>query len=282
MDIKGGRRPFAAAALAGVLAAAFAGGMAGRVAAGGGAAAARRAAGAKIAAVAAMAPVDGPAPRTADASCAVPVRTDDGVVCGVSRDGWREYLGVPYAAPPTGNLRWRPPQPHAPWTAAYQATQPGPHCISASIVPGPAPSEDCLWLSVYVPPRATAASRLPVMVWIHGGAFQFDDDSGNGIGAGAGSGQQLADTEHVIVVRVSYRLGALGFLASRAFGADPGNYGLEDQRAALEWVRRNVRAFGGDPGNVTLFGQSAGATSTCLQLISPGSRGCNCCRLSVL
>jgi para-nitrobenzyl esterase len=105
--------------------------------------------------------------------------------------------------------------------------------------PAPAPSQDCLWLSVYVPPGTTPSSRLPVMVWIHGGAFQFDDDSANGIGVGTGSG----------------------------------NYGLEDQHAALEWVKRNVQAFGGNAGNVTLLGQSAGATSICLQLISPGSAG---------
>lgn len=206
-------------------------------------------------------------------ACAVPVQTGSGVVCGVTQNGWREYLGVPYAAAPTGTLRWQPPQAPAPWTAPYQATQPGPHCYSNNIVPGPAPSEDCLWLNVYLPPGATATSKLPVMVWIHGGAFQFDDDSGNGAGTGTGSGQDLADHENVIVVRVSYRLGPFGFLAGSALGARPGNYGVEDQQAALRWVNHNITPFGGDPANVTLFGQSAGATSTCLQLMSPGSRG---------
>ncbi|MGH3168105.1 MAG: carboxylesterase family protein [Trebonia sp.] len=218
--------------------------------------------------------ITGTGARSAGTGCAVPVTTDSGVVCGLtSGAGWREYLGIPYAAPPTGALRWQPPRPAAPWTTPYQATTPGPHCISTNLDAAPAPSEDCLWVSVYVPPGTTPASRLPVMAWIHGGAFQFDDDSANGAGTGNGSGQDLADAEHVIVVRVEYRLGALGFLASTALGADPGNYGLEDQQAALKWVRRNVGAFGGDAGNVTLFGQSAGATSTCLQLISPGSRG---------
>ena len=216
--------------------------------------------------------VTGAARQAQAAGCGAPVPTDAGVVCGLTRDGWREYLGIPYAAPPTGGLRWQPPQPHAPWPTPYQATQPGPHCYSTNLVPGPSPSEDCLWLSVYVPPETTASSRLPVMVWIHGGAFRVDDDSGNGIGVGTGSGQELADREHVVVVRISYRLGALGFLASSVFGAKLGNYGLEDQQVALQWVKRNVSHFGGKPGNVTLFGQSAGATSICVQLISPGSR----------
>jgi para-nitrobenzyl esterase len=212
----------------------------------------------------------GKAQRAQTEDCAVPVQTAEGVVCGVTSDGWREYLGVPYAAPPIGALRWQAPQPHVPWTTPLRATQPGPNCLGLAGVAG---SEDCLWLNVYVPPTATAASRLPVMVWIHGGAFLVDDDSGNGIGVGTGSGQQLADTENVIVVRISYRLGPFGFLASSGFGDKPGNYGLEDQRAALAWVNRDITQFGGDPGNVTLFGQSAGATSICMQLISPGSRG---------
>jgi len=234
-----------------------------------GAASARSGVATRHAAAANVAAARAPQP----AACSVPVVTDEGVVCGVTSEGWREYLGVPYAAPPTGELRWQPPRRHAPWTSPFQATAPGPHCTSANIVPGPPSSEDCLWLNVYVPPATTTTSRLPVMVWIHGGAFRFDDDSGNGIGTGTGSGQDLADREHVIVVRISYRLGAIGFLATSGMGREAGNYGLKDQRAALQWVHRNVHAFGGNADNVTLFGQSAGATSTCLQLISPESRG---------
>jgi para-nitrobenzyl esterase len=269
--MKSAGRPITRSAFAFLLVAVFAAGaVAGQVFRDGHAA---LAGGAQNVPVKSVAPITHTGIREADASCAVPVQTDDGVVCGVSSDGWREYLGIPYAAPPTGALRWEAPQPAAPWTTPYQAVQPGPHCISNNLDAAPAPSEDCLWLSVYVPPGTTPSSRLPVMVWIHGGAFQFDDDSANGIGVGTGSGQQLADTEHVIVVRMEYRMGALGFLASDALGSDPGNYGLEDQHAALEWVQHNVPAFGGDPGNVTLFGQSAGATSICLQLLSPSSAG---------
>lgn len=276
------RRPFERIALAGALVAVFAvGAVAGQVFPSGHATVARTTSSAaasspKVSAIPAakdVAAITYTGVRAADATCAVPVKTASGVVCGVTSDGWREYLGIPYAASPTGALRWLPPQPAPAFATPYQAIEPGPHCISTNLDAAPAPSEDCLWLSVYVPPGTTPGSHLPVMAWIHGGAFLFDDDSGNGIGIGAGSAQQLADSEHVIVVRIEYRLGALGFLAGNALGADPGNYGLRDQRAALQWVQRNVRDFGGDAGNVTLFGQSAGATSICLQLISPGSKG---------
>lgn len=203
-------------------------------------------------------------------SCAVPVTTADGVVCGVTRKGWREYLGVPYAAPPTGSRRWQPPQPATPWSVPRQATAPGQHCAGLA---GNAGTEDCLWLSVYVPPGTAAADRLPVMVWVHGGGFTTDDDSGNGIGNGRGSAQELATNDHIIVVRVSYRLGVLGFLAATAFGAAPGNYGIEDQQAAMRWVKANIAQFGGDKHNVTLDGQSAGAVGVCLNLESPQARG---------
>jgi para-nitrobenzyl esterase len=201
-----------------------------------------------------------------DAGCAGEVRTAEGSVCGVLADGDLEYLGIPYAAPPTGALRWRPPQPPANWESPLQATQPGRHCIGSRTG-----SEDCLWLNVYIPHGG--GTELPVMVWIHGGGFDHDDDSGNGAGTDVGSGQDLANREHVIVVRLSYRLGAFGFLASRALGDASGDYGLQDQHAALMWVRRDIAAFGGDSNNVTVFGQSAGGTSTCLQLLAPRSRG---------
>lgn len=194
------------------------------------------------------------------------VQTATGPVCGLVADGDQEYLGIPYAAAPTGALRWQPPQPHAPWESTLQATQPGQDCIGFRTG-----SEDCLWLNVYIPDGG--GTDLPVMVWIHGGGFQHDDDSGNGAGTNVGSGQDLANREHVIVVRVSYRLGAFGFLASSALGHSSGDYGLEDQHAALMWVHRSIAAFGGDRNNVTIFGQSAGGTSTCLQLLAPGSRG---------
>lgn len=202
----------------------------------------------------------------AEDECTGTVTTADGPVCGLLVSGDQEYLGIPYAAPPIGDLRWSPPQPPAPWDSPLQATQPGQHCIGSRTG-----SEDCLWLSVYLPHGG--GTGLPVMVWIHGGGFDHDDDSGNGIGTDVGSGQDLANREHVIVVRVSYRLGAFGFLASKALGDSSGDYGLEDQQAALTWVHHNITAFGGDSNNVTVFGQSAGASSTCLQLLAPGSRG---------
>lgn len=194
------------------------------------------------------------------------VQTAGGPVCGLVVNGDQEYLGIPYAAAPTDALRWQPPQPHAHWDSPLQATQPAQDCIGFR-----AGSEDCLWVNVYIPHGGGA--NLPVMVWIHGGGFDHDDDSGNGTGTNVGSGQDLANREHVIVVRVSYRLGAFGFLASSALGNSSGDYGLEDQQAALTWVNRDIAAFGGDPGNVTVFGQSAGGTSTCLQLLDPGSHG---------
>lgn len=194
------------------------------------------------------------------------VQTVTGPVCGLVVNGDQEYLGIPYAAAPTDALRWQPPQPHAAWESPFQATQLGQHCFGSRTG-----SEDCLWVNVYIPDGG--GTNLPVMFWIHGGGFDHDDDSGNAVGTGTGSGQDLANREHVIVVRVSYRLGAFGFLASSALGQSSGDYGLEDQQAALMWVHRDIAAFGGDPGNVTVFGQSAGGTSTCLQLLAPGSRG---------
>jgi para-nitrobenzyl esterase len=197
------------------------------------------------------------------------VRLSDGQIRGKSTGGIDEYLGIPYAAPPVGPLRWRPPQPPAPWNGIRMATQFAPHCAQPAGVFGRAStSENCLYLNVFAP-ASRQSSRLPVMVWIHGGGFvggESNDYNASGLVA-----------DGVIVVTINYRLGALGFLADPALAARPGgptgDYGLMDQQAALRWVQHNIGAFGGDSRNVTLFGESAGGQSVLLQLISPGARG---------
>jgi para-nitrobenzyl esterase len=192
------------------------------------------------------------------------VKTQTGVVCGVSADGVTSYLGIPYAAPPVGKLRWAPPAPAAPWDGTLQATAAG------SICPGPgadgtaAGSEDCLTLNVQVPAGARS-SRLPVMVEIHGGGFLLP--------IGPSSGAHLASTGNVVYVAMNYRLGILGFMANRALGPHSGDYGLQDQQASLRWVKRNIAAFGGDPHNVTILGQSAGGASVCANVASPTAKG---------
>ena len=180
-----------------------------------------------------------------------------------------EYLGIPYAAPPVGALRWQPPQPAAPWHGIREATSFAPHCAQPGSPFGVAStSENCLYLNVYTPAGARGRN-LPVMVWIHGGALVVgESDDYN----------PAALVQHgVIVVTINYRLGVFGFLADSALagrlGGPSGNYGLMDQQAALRWVQRNIGGFGGDARNVTVFGESAGGLSTLAQLVSPGARG---------
>ena len=197
------------------------------------------------------------------------VRIDGGLVRGADAAGVNSFLGLPYAAPPTGNLRWRPPQPAAGWSGVRDATTFGPSCPQA---PSPfAPpgqfSEDCLYLNVYTPAARSSFGGRPVLVWIHGGGLEQD-------GARDYDGTKLA-ADGVVVVTINYRLGALGFLAHPALASHgaAGNYGLMDQQAALRWVQRNIARFGGDPGNVTIAGQSAGGLSVLAQMVSPGARG---------
>jgi para-nitrobenzyl esterase len=199
------------------------------------------------------------------------VRSDDGLVRGMTSGTVDEFLGLPYAAPPTGNLRWRPPQPAAGWSGVRDATTFGPSCPQAPspfAPPGPF-SEDCLYLNVYTPAARSSFGGRPVLVWIHGGGLEQD-------GARNYDGTKLA-ADGVVVVTINYRLGALGFLAHPALASRPGgsagNYGLMDQQAALRWVQRNIARFGGDPGNVTIAGQSAGGLSVLAQMVSPGARG---------
>jgi carboxylesterase type B len=184
------------------------------------------------------------------------------------------FGGIPYAAPPVGALRWSPPEPVTPWAPSkLDATQFGPDCwqlVDPVINPSTDTSqmsEDCLYLNLYTPAGSAqqrysteTQSLKPVLVWLHGGAFQQ-----GGARRPEYDGRQLAD-RGTIVVTINYRLGALGFLVSSSDGLY-GNYGLMDQRAALHWVKENIIYFGGDPDNVTLFGESAGAVMTVLHLM---------------
>jgi para-nitrobenzyl esterase len=198
------------------------------------------------------------------------VTTADGRLRGQAAGTIDEFLGIPYAAPPVGPLRWRPPQPAAPWTGVRPATQFGPHCPQYGSPFGLASmSENCLFLNVYAPASSLRAGSLPVMVWIHGGDLT----------AGESNDYDPAGLvrDGVVVVTINYRLGALGFLAHPALatraGGPSGDYGLMDQQAALHWVQRNIGQFGGDPRNVTIFGESAGGLSVLAQLVSPAARG---------
>lgn len=200
------------------------------------------------------------------------VHTDRGVVRGTQAEGMRSFLGIPYAAPPVGDLRWRPPQPAAGWPGIRDATSFAPHCAQPATPFGvPSTSEDCLYLNVYTPtsPRPGVAFA-PVMVWIHGGALVTGESDDYNPAPLVARG--------VIVVTLNYRLGALGFLAHPALTAESanrasGNFGLLDQQAAMHWVQRNARWFGGNPRNVTIFGESAGGLSVHSQLASPLAGG---------
>jgi para-nitrobenzyl esterase len=198
------------------------------------------------------------------------VHVEAGVVRGlVVGDGYA-FRGLPYAAPPVGDLRWRPPQPPLSWRGIRDATEFAPSCPQKPSLfepPGPQ-SEDCLYLNISTP-TLHRGGALPVLVWIHGGGFTED-------GSLNYDGTKLA-ADGIVVVTINYRIGALGFLAHPALASWPGgpsgNYGLMDQQAALRWVRDNIRAFGGNPQNVTIAGQSAGGVSVLAHLVSPGSRG---------
>lgn len=207
----------------------------------------------------------------------VMVSTAAGAVVGSGApSGSAEFLGIPFAAPPTGANRWRAPQPVTPWTTPRDARAYGPSCMqTVSSGSTTRVSEDCLQLNVWTP-RVTGggATGRPVMVFVHGGGYT----SGSGTDA-LYNGASLANATNTVVVTVNYRLGQFGFLATPELLAEDtqhhsaGNYGLMDQQAALQWVRDNIASFGGNPGNVTLFGESAGAFSVCLQTVSPPAMG---------
>lgn len=200
----------------------------------------------------------------------------EGRVAGAREDGLRVFRGIPYAAPPVGERRWRPPAPPAKWTGVRDARAFGADCVqpafpAASVYfePPRPMSEDCLTLNIWAPERA---GRALVIVWIHGGALQYGS-SASPMYDGAGFARR-----GIVFVSINYRLGVLGWLAHPALSGESaegvsGNYGLLDQIAALEWVRRNIGAFGGDPANVTVMGESAGALSATYLLASPRAKG---------
>jgi len=195
------------------------------------------------------------------------VETTSGKIEGTSRGAHQRFLGIPFAAPPVGELRWRAPQPPASWTGVRAAQAYAPSCPQPpSVLPGMAvreQDEDCLYLNVFTP-RADGAKR-PVLFWIHGGGF-----TGGGAAQALYDGGALAERGDVVVVTINYRLGALGYL--HLPGADA-NVGQLDQIAALRWTAANVAAFGGDPSQVTIFGESAGGMAVATLLGMPGARG---------
>jgi para-nitrobenzyl esterase len=196
------------------------------------------------------------------------VQTRNGPVCGVTANGQTSYLDIPYAAPPVGRLRWLAPQPVQPRTATYEATQRGPECLSPGVPAGSVQagtSENCLFLEVQEPAGARPGQNLPVMFEIHGGGFLGTALTDNGA--------NLVGTGPAVYIFANYRLGILGFLADKALGPHSGDYGLQDQQAALRWVLRNIARFGGNPRNVTILGESAGGASVCDQVASPTAKG---------
>ena len=204
------------------------------------------------------------------------VTIDGGALRGAEAEGVASFKGIPYAAAPIGPLRWHAPEPPAPWQGEREATALGNDCFQVRL-PGDVAntdqlqSENCLFLNVWTP-KPQAGAKLPVMVWIHGGGFT----NGSG-GAAILDGSRLA-ARGVVVVTFNYRLGRFGFFAHPALtkesGAGPtGNWGLMDQIAALQWVKRNIAAFGGDPGNVTIFGESAGGESVNRLMTSLAAKG---------
>jgi para-nitrobenzyl esterase len=207
------------------------------------------------------------------AAHAGPVKVDGGLLEGTVEDGLAVYRGIPFAAPPVGDLRWRAPQPAARWTGVRKADSFGRAClqINQAIANLPAPSEDCLYLNVWTP-ATRADERRPVMVWIHGGGFTAGTPPER-----LYHGEAIA-AKGVVVVTVAYRLGVFGFLAHPALSAEnnrrvSGNYGLLDMIAALQWVKKNIAAFGGDPGRVTIFGESAGGIAVSMLCASPLANG---------
>ena len=214
---------------------------------------------------------------TVHASDATTVKTDKGKIKGyVSKDGQiRIFKGVPYAAPPVGNLRWKPPQPAAKWHGTKETTAYGYHCMQPNIYddmifPDPGPSEDCLTLNIWTPAKDKNA-KLPVMIWIYGGGFTAGSTS-----EARQNGEILAHKD-VIVVSMNYRLNIFGFFVHPELAAESpqhasGNYGLLDQAAAIKWVHDNIKQFGGDPNQVTVFGESAGSFSVSAQMASPLSK----------
>ena len=201
------------------------------------------------------------------------VHTTYGDIRGITNGEVTSYKGIPYAAPPVGEYRWRPPQPVKAWTEVRDATRQCASCPQRTW-PGSTEttSEDCLFLNVWAPGTAKKGSNLPVMVWIHGGGFT------GGSGSGPGSAGDAFAKNGVILATINYRLGRLGHFAFPALSKEnpdeyKGSYAYMDQIAALKWIQKNIAAFGGDPNNVTIFGFSAGGVSVHSLLTIPAAKG---------
>ena len=208
---------------------------------------------------------------------AAAVKTEGGLVEGTIADGLTIYKGMPFGAPPVGDLRWRPPQPAAKLSATLEADKFAPACMqgggpaNAKAKQGPPTSEDCLFLNVWTPAKA-ASDRLPVLVWIYGGGF-----TGGATSVPVNSGEQLAK-KGVVFVSIGYRVGPFGFMAHPGLTAESknhasGNYGMLDMIAGLQWVQKNIAAFGGNPGKVTIMGESAGGIAVSQLCASPLAKG---------
>ena len=199
-----------------------------------------------------------------------PVKVSEGMVQGTFENGLTVYKGIPFAAPPVGDLRWKAPQPAAKWEGVKQATKYGPAAFQGGNPPS-GKSEDCLYLNVWTPAKS-AREKIPVLVWIYGGGFSFGSTAEPGY-----NGEKLAK-KGVVLVSIAYRVGQLGFLAHPELSAEnpnhtSGNYGLLDQIAGLQWIKKNIAAFGGDPDKVTIFGESAGGISVSMLCASPLAKG---------
>ena len=201
-----------------------------------------------------------------------PVKVEGGLIQGVLEGDLTVYKGIPFAAPPTEDLRWRAPQPAPKWEGVRNAGKFGPGCMQSMGSPPPSGvSEDCLDLNVWTPAKS-AKDRIPVLVWIYGGGF-----NGGATSIPVYSGEKLAK-RGVVLVSIGYRVGILGFLAHPELSAESpqhvsGNYGLLDMIAGLQWIQRNIAAFGGDPKRVTIFGESAGGIAVSMLCASPLARG---------
>jgi para-nitrobenzyl esterase len=206
------------------------------------------------------------------AQAPAPVKVEGGLLQGAAEDGLTVYRGIPFAAPPAGDLRWRAPQPAAKWEGAREAVKFAPSCVQGGGRGGPPQgSEDCLYLNVWTPAKS-ARDRVPVLVWIYGGGF-----SGGATSIPTYSGDRLAK-KGVVLVSIAYRVGQLGFLAHPDLSAESGNrvsgnYGLLDMIAGLQWIQKNIAAFGGDPRRVTIFGESAGGIAVSMLCASPLAKG---------
>lgn len=213
----------------------------------------------------------------------VEITLSDGIVVGEVDGATRRFLGIPFAAPPTGERRWLAPAAPEPWESPLDATEFSAACpqLGSTTSPEPSENEDCLYLNVWAPDPAPSGP-LPVMIWFHGGS-NITGSTGDDIPFLQPptlfyNGRGLVEEANVVVVTANYRLGVMGFFAHEALSAESadgvsGNQGILDQQRVMQWVQDNIAPFGGDPGNVTIFGESAGAFDVCFQMVSEGARG---------